>query len=61
MELWQPEDELNGIEIIEQDQRAILHAKNEIERSADSMLWSGKKQYFHKFMIHDYGMDPLSK
>ena len=52
MELWQPEDELNGIEIIEQDQRAILHAKNEIERSADSMLWSGKKQYFQKFMIH---------
>lgn len=53
MELWQPEDELNGIEIIEQDQRAILHAKNEIERSADSMLWSGKKQYFQNFMIHN--------
>ena len=41
MELWQPEDELNGIELIEQDQRTILHAKNEVERSADSMLWAG--------------------
>ena len=39
MELWQPE--LNGIEMIEQDKRAILHAKNEVERSADAMLWSG--------------------
>ena len=50
MELWQPEDELNGIEIIEQDQRAILHAKNEIERSADTMLCSGNvKKSIHFF------------
>ena len=41
MELWEPEEELNGIEIIEQDQRIILQAKNEVERKADSMLNSG--------------------
>ena len=41
MELWEPEEELNGIEIIEQDQRIILQAKNEVERKADSMLNAG--------------------
>jgi hypothetical protein len=41
LELWQPEDELNGVELIEQDQRVLLHAKNEVERSADTMLASG--------------------
>ena len=41
MELWQPEDELNGIEIIEQDQRAIIKAKNEVEKNADTLLKSG--------------------
>ncbi len=38
-ELWVPE--LDHIDIIEQDQRMILHAKSDIERSADGMLGRG--------------------
>ncbi len=40
-ELWHPEEELSGIEIIEQDQRILLHARNEVERNADAMLTTG--------------------
>ena len=41
MELWQPEDELSGIDIIEPDKRMMIHARHEVERSADAMLASG--------------------
>lgn len=38
-QLWSPE--LNGIEVVEQDQRVILHAKADVERNADGMLARG--------------------
>lgn len=40
-ELWQPEEELSGIDIIEQDQRVLMHARADVEKSADSMLATG--------------------
>ena len=38
-QLWTPQ--LNGIEVIEQDQRVILHAKADVEKNADGMLARG--------------------
>ena len=38
-ELWVPE--LNHIDLIEQDQRMILHAKADVERNADGMMARG--------------------
>ena len=38
-ELWIPE--MNSIDLIEQDQRMILHAKTDVERNADGMLNRG--------------------
>ncbi|XP_059094020.1 conserved oligomeric Golgi complex subunit 5-like [Tigriopus californicus] len=38
-ELWVPE--LNNVDIIEQDQRVVLHAKTDVERNADSILTRG--------------------
>lgn len=38
-ELWTAD--LNSIDIIEQDQRVILHAKTDLERNADGMLTRG--------------------
>lgn len=38
-ELWSPE--LNNIDVLEQDQRVILHAKTDLERNADGMLSRG--------------------
>ncbi len=42
-ELWVPE--LDHIDIIEQDQRMILHAKGDVERSADGMLARGMENH----------------
>ncbi len=38
-ELWVPE--LDHVDVIEQDQRMILHAKSDVERGADGMLARG--------------------
>ena len=38
-QLWTPD--LSGIEVIEQDQRVILHAKADVEKNADGMMARG--------------------
>ena len=38
-QLWSPE--LNGIEVVEQVQRVMLHAKADVERNADGMMARG--------------------